>query len=157
MDVRNSPTSISYQVTRTQSLRKPKPFLFQALKCAPFGPVSLGIARPLNSGKEAEVRKKFVDRNNSDRKDDKEGTREKSSNPKSPNLKSPNGKENNSANSDSQVGSDINSACQTEASECYVIISSINAESLIILESIYFVLKTVLGSLFDCLQRNGVR
>ena len=155
MDVRNSPKSLSYQVNRIQSLRKPKPFLFQALKCAPFGPVSLGIARPLNSGKEAEVRKKFVDRNNSDRKDDKEGAREKSS--KSPNLKSPNGKENNSANSDSQVGSDINSACQTEASECYVIIRSINAESLIIFESNDFVLKTVLGSLLDCLQRNGVR
>ena len=81
-------------------------FLFQALKCAPFGPVSLGIARPLNSGKEAEVRKKFVDRNN-DRREENGGGREKSSN-----LKSPNGKENNSGNStapsDSQAASDMN-------------------------------------------------
>ena len=85
--------------------------LLQALKCAPFGPVSLGIARPLNSGTESEVRRKF-DENGS-----KDGDGENS-----PKRKSSNVKENNSGNSTAAPSESAqpseNSVYQTEVSQC---------------------------------------
>ena len=91
------------------SLKKLKTLL-QALKCAPFGPVSLGIARPLNAGKDSEVRRKFDEKQNGS-KDRNDGT--------SPKGKSSNGKESGSstaAPSESALPSE-NSVFQTEVSK----------------------------------------